>query len=238
MVPSSPGLTHRDGCFRKPTVAKRHRDGGPRLVRLRQIGEFVHGLRVGAPGLLHQERSAALDQEPERRRHGRVMAQSHDELRLRLVQHQAVIRVRRAAVLSGPFRGDAGVRSMDAEDVELLALKDPEVIRRRGRVVVIDADDGDALRPLSSLLSARVVTPERPEQGLPPSARRPRVCRCVRGTRRRSQPDALARCHPNHPFFGTKARNRRGLSTVMRRIVSSFTPASRSFGTKTVSVLP
>ena len=35
--------------------------------------------------------------------------------------------------------------------------------------------------------------------------------------------------------FGTKARNRRGLSTRIFRIVSSGTPANRSFGTNCMS---
>ena len=104
-------------------------------------------------------------------------------------------------------------------------------------MVVIDPDDRDALRPLSSPLSARVALPERPDQG----------CRRQSPGRESAalfeEPATVAAgrprwWHPSHPFFGTKARNRRGLSTVMRRIVSSFTPASRSFGTKTVSVLP
>ena len=35
-----------------------------------------------------------------------------------------------------------------------------------------------------------------------------------------------------------RTRNRRGLSMVIRRIISSVTPALRSFGTNTVSVIP
>ena len=38
-------------------------------------------------------------------------------------------------------------------------------------------------------------------------------------------------------FFGTNARKRRGLSTMIARSVSSLAPAALSFGTKTVSVL-
>ena len=38
-------------------------------------------------------------------------------------------------------------------------------------------------------------------------------------------------------FFGTNARNRRGLSTVMPRSTSSVAPAAFSLGTNTVSVL-
>ena len=37
---------------------------------------------------------------------------------------------------------------------------------------------------------------------------------------------------------GTNARNRRGLSMVIRRSISSVTPALRSFGANTVSVIP
>ena len=40
---------------------------------------------------------------------------------------------------------------------------------------------------------------------------------------------------PPYPSFGTNARNRRGLSTRIFWIVSSGTPAYRSFGAKTVT---
>jgi hypothetical protein len=39
-------------------------------------------------------------------------------------------------------------------------------------------------------------------------------------------------------FFGTNARNRRGLSTMIVCSTSSLAPAALTFGTNTVNVLP
>ncbi len=148
-------VAHGHRRLGEPAVAERHGHRRPRLLRFRQIGQLVHGLRVDAPGLLHQKRNARLNEEPEFRRHRGVVSQRHDELRLGLVDHRPVIGVRSAAVLPGPLRGDGGIRCVNAENVELLALQDPEVVRRRRRVVVVDADNRDALRPLPDLLRPR-----------------------------------------------------------------------------------
>ncbi len=83
------------------------------------------------------------------------MTQRDHKLRLRLVYHRPVIGIRRAAVLTRPFRGNAGVGSVHAGNIELLALKDPEVVGGRGGVIVVGADDGNALRALRDRLRRR-----------------------------------------------------------------------------------
>ncbi len=45
---------------------------------------------------------------------------------------------------------------MDSDNIELLVLKDPQVVRRRKGVIVADADDRDSLGPLRDLLSRRL----------------------------------------------------------------------------------
>ena len=140
-------VAHRDGRLGEPAVPERHRHRGPRLLRLREVSQFVDGLRVGPPGLLHQERNARLDQKTELRGHGRMVSERDDELGLRLLDHRAVVGERRAPVQARPLRGHGGVRRVNAGDVELLALKNPQVVGRRRGVIVIRADHRHALRP-------------------------------------------------------------------------------------------
>ena len=140
-------VAHRDGRLGEPAVAERHRHRRPRLLRFREIGQLADGLRVDPPGLLHQERNPRLDQKTKLRRHRRMMSERDDELRLRLLDHRAVVGERRAAVLPRPLRGHGGIRRVNAGDVELLALQDPQIVGRRGGVIVIRADHRHALRP-------------------------------------------------------------------------------------------
>ncbi len=102
IVPSSLSLSHLDGGLGEQAVAKRHRHGDPRVLRLRQIRQFVHRLVVDAPRLLHEERNAGVDEEAELRRHRDMTAECDDELGLRLVDHHAVVGVGRAVVLARP----------------------------------------------------------------------------------------------------------------------------------------
>ena len=140
-------VAHRDGRLGEPAVAERHRHRGPRLLRFREIGQPADGLRVGPPGLLHQERNPRLDQKTKLRRHGRMVSERDDELRLRLLDHRAVVGERRAPVLPRPLRSHGGIRRVNARDVELLALQDPQVVGCRSGVIVIRADHRHALRP-------------------------------------------------------------------------------------------
>src|SRR4030095_16716619 len=74
-----------------------------------------------------------------------VPPQRDDELGLRLFDHQAIVGVWRAVVLTGPLRGDRGIRRVHPRAVDMLTLEKPKVVRRGSRVIVIDADDGITL---------------------------------------------------------------------------------------------
>src|SRR5204862_1863353 len=78
--------------------------------------------------------------------------------------HGPVVGERRAVVPTGSIFGDPTVRIVNANKVELLAVEDPQISRRRGRMVVAGADDGNAPRSSGDRLRCRVARLEGPEK--------------------------------------------------------------------------